>query len=108
MEISQLRELLPQQRMDELLSATRSILASQPQRRDALLFQAIALRNLGRIPDALQVLDTLQQPHTVFSRLFEERGRCVVALRQAPQAIAAFREAVRIYYALPGSWSMLE
>jgi len=108
MEISQLRELLQQQRMDELLSATRSILASQPQRRDALLFQAIALRNLGRIPDALQVLDTLQQQHPVFSRQFEERGRCFVALRQAPQAIAAFREAVRINYALPGSWSMLE
>src|SRR3569833_1100241 len=108
MEISQLRELLQQQRMDELLSATRSILVCLLLRRDALLFQAIALRNLGRIPDALQVLDTLQQQHPEFSRQFEERGRCFVALRQAPQAIAAFREAVRINYALPGSWSMLE
>jgi tetratricopeptide (TPR) repeat protein len=107
-EVSTLRELLQQQRIDEMLAAARSILASRPDQRDALLFQAIAQRMLGRIPEALQTLQLLQGHYPGFSRLHEERGRCFVALRQAPPAIAAFREAVRLNYALPGSWSMLE
>jgi tetratricopeptide (TPR) repeat protein len=107
-DVAQLRELLQQQRIDELLAATRSILERQPRQRDALLFQALAQRLRGQIPEALQVLDRLRELHPGFSRQYEERGRCFVALRQAPEAIAAFREAVRLNYALPGSWSMLE
>jgi tetratricopeptide (TPR) repeat protein len=107
-ELAQLRELLQQQRIDELLAATRNILERQPQQRDALLFQALGQRLLARIPEALEALDRLQELYPAFSRQYEERGRCCVGLRQAPQAIAAFREAVRLNHALPGSWSMLE
>ena len=78
-ELAQLRELLQQQRIDELLAATRNILERQPQQRDALLFQALAQRLLGRIPEALEALDRLQEVYPAFSRQYEERGRCCVA-----------------------------
>src|SRR5262249_22715092 len=68
----------------------------------------IAQRNLGRVPDALQTLVTLEKLHPRFSRLHEERGHCYVALRQAPQAIDAFLRAVNLNNALPASWNMLE
>ena len=107
-DISQLRELLRQQRYPELLTAARAVLATVPEQRDALLFTAIAQRFLGRIPEALKTLATLEQQHPRFSRLYEERGRCYVSLRQAAPAIEAFIKGVNINHALPGSWSMLE
>jgi tetratricopeptide (TPR) repeat protein len=105
---AQLRELLRQKRFGELLTAGKAVLATNPEQRDALLFTAIALRYLGQIPEALKTLGTLEKHHPGFSRLYEERGRCFVGLRQAPPAIEAFRHAVSINHALPGSWSMLE
>jgi tetratricopeptide (TPR) repeat protein len=107
-DIARLRELLRQNRFAELLTAARAVLEAHPEQREALLFTAIAQRFLGQIPDALKTLSTLQQQHPGFSRLYEERGRCFVALRQARPAIEAFHQAVRINHALPGSWGMLE
>src|SRR4029077_6602176 len=46
--------------------------------------------------------------HPRFSRLYQERGHCYVALKQAPQAIEAFLRGVNMNPALPASWSMLE
>ena len=63
---------------------------------------------LGDIPAALTTLTTLERLHPRFSRLFQERGQCYVALKQAPQAIDAFLRGVHINPALPASWSMLE
>jgi tetratricopeptide (TPR) repeat protein len=103
-----LRELIRQHRFAEVLSGARAILASAPADRDALLFAAIAHRFLGQIPEALSTLDTLEQHYPHFSRLHEERGRCYVALRKAPEAVAAFNQAIRLNYALQGSWGMLE
>src|SRR4051812_41765594 len=107
-EVAQLRELLRQQRFGELLTAARAVLTVRPEQREALLFTAIAQRYLGQIQDALKTLDVLEQHHPRFSRLYEERGRCFVALRQAPPAIEAFLRSVHINHALPGSWGMLE
>ena len=76
--------------------------------RDALLRQAQDLRARQRIPDALTVLTRLQALHPRFSRLYQERGHCHVLLRDAPSAIAALREAVRLNPTLPASWDMLE
>ena len=103
-----LRELLRQHRFAELLAAAQPILAAQPAHRDALLFTAIAQRFLGRIPDALATLATLEAHYPRFSRLYEERGRCHVVLRQAQPAIEAFLRAVNINHALAGAWGMLE
>ncbi|HET9330962.1 MAG TPA: sulfotransferase [Steroidobacteraceae bacterium] len=105
---ARLRELLRQHRFAELLAAAQPILAAQPAHRDALLFSAIAQRFLGRIPDALATLATLETHYPRFSRLYEERGRCYVVLRQAQPAIEAFLRAVNINHALAGAWGMLE
>jgi tetratricopeptide (TPR) repeat protein len=100
--------LLRERRFSEAIEAGAAVLAVTPQHRDALLFVAMAQRHLGRIPEALRTLATLEQHHPRYSRLYEERGRCYVELRQAPSAIEAFLLAVHINHALPGSWSMLE
>lgn len=91
-----------------MLVAGEALLAAVPDQRDVLLYVAIAQRYLGRIPEALRTLATLEQHHLRFSRLYEERGRCFVDMKQAPQAIAAFSRAVDINHWLPGSWRMLD
>jgi tetratricopeptide (TPR) repeat protein len=103
-----LRELLRQRRFAEVLAAVPAVLQESPAEREALLCQAIAQRYLGQIPAAFRTLATLEQHHPRFGRLYEERGRCFVELRQAPQAIESFLKAVHLNHALPGSWEMLE
>jgi tetratricopeptide (TPR) repeat protein len=76
--------------------------------RDALLQEAQALRAGRRIPEALEKLSRLQALQPEFSRLYQERGHCHVMLRDAPAAIEALREAVRLNPTLPASWDMLE
>lgn len=76
--------------------------------RDALLQQARDLRARQRIPEALAALARLQALHPRFSRLYQERGHCHVLLRDAPAAIDALGEAVRLNPTLPASWDMLE
>ena len=107
-EVSRIRALLRQQKFSEALAAGEALLAEAPAHRDVLLFRAIAQRYLARIPEGLQTLALLERHHPRFSRLYEERGRCFVELRQAPPAIEAFQTAVNINHALPGSWGMLE
>ena len=103
-----LRELLRQRRFAEVLAAAAAVLRQSPGEREALLCQAIAQRYLGQIPAAFGTLATLEQHHPRFGRLYEERGRCFVELRQAPQAMESFLRAVHLNHALPGSWEMLE
>jgi tetratricopeptide (TPR) repeat protein len=102
------RALLKGRRFSELLLEGQARLAQLPDARDALLFAAIAQRYLGRVGDALATLETLERHHPRFGRLYEERGRCFVEMKQAPQAIEAFASAVSLNHSLPGSWSMLE
>lgn len=104
----QLRELLREHRFNQVLAAANDLLVTEPGQRDALLFAAMAQRFLGKLTEALGTLARLEQHHPRFSRLFEERGRCFVALRQAQPAIDAFVQAVQINHALLGSWGMLE
>lgn len=107
-DLAQLHALMRARNFAAALTAGEALLAASPAHRDARLLVAIAQRYLGRVPDALRTLATLEQQYPRFSRLFEERGRCYVELRQAPQAIEAFLTAVNLNHALPGSWSMLE
>jgi tetratricopeptide (TPR) repeat protein len=107
-EADRIRSLLREQKFSEALSASEALLAITANHRDALLYAAIAQRYLGRIPDAMKTLATLEQHHSRFSRLYEERGLCFVVLKQAPQAIDAFLRAVNINHALPTSWRMLD
>jgi tetratricopeptide (TPR) repeat protein len=107
-DVSQLRSLLRERRFFDALRAGEELLANAPDSRDVRLLVAVAQRFLGRMPDALNTLAVLERQHPRFSRLHEERGHCFVFLKQAPEAIAAFVEAVNINHALPSSWTMLE
>ena len=107
-DLTQLQALMRARNFVDALSAGEALLTANPGHRDARLFVAVAQRYLGRIPDALRSLAALEERYPRFSRLYEERGRCYVELRQAPQAIQAFLIAVNLNHALPGSWSMLE
>ena len=82
--------------------------ATAPTDRDGLLRRAIDLRAARRVPEALSVLDRLQALHPRFSRAFQERGHCHVVLGDAPSALTALGEAVRLNPSLPASWDMLE
>lgn len=76
--------------------------------RDALFEEARDLRSRQRLPEALATLARLQILDPLFSRLYQERGHCHVLLRDAPAAIDALCEAVRLNPTLPASWDMLE
>src|SRR5476649_1280669 len=82
-EPARIRSLLKQHKFSEALAAGQALLADAAEDRDALLYVAIAQRFLGRIPDALKTLETLERHHPRFSRLHEERGHCFVVMKQA-------------------------
>ena len=108
LEIRRLRRLIEEQRFAEARAAAAVLLTTVPENRDALYVYAHAQRLLGDIPAALETLARLQRLHPRFSRSYQERGFCHIALRQAREAIEAFEHAVGISPALPVSWSMLE
>jgi tetratricopeptide (TPR) repeat protein len=95
----QLDSIRAQLREREFAAAHRaasSLLAGHPADRDVLYALAVTLRCLGRIPEALEVLSRLERHHPNFSRLFEERGHCHLALQAIDPAIAAFAKAVAL------------
>ena len=106
-EVPAVRTLLRQGQHAAALVSAEALLAREPGDRELLLYVAVCRRFLGRVSGALATLAELERLHPRFSRLYEERGHCLVAMRQAPQAIEAFQQAVRLNYALPASWSML-
>jgi tetratricopeptide (TPR) repeat protein len=108
LEVQRLRGLVAERRFAEGLRAAAALLVAVPENRDVLYLRALAQRHVGDIPAALATLAGLEQLHPRFSRLYQERGHCHVALKQAPAAIDAFLRGVRINPALPASWSMLE
>ena len=108
LEISRIRELTKVRLYGQALGALEPLLSQFPENRDALYLQAMNLRFLNRFEEALGVLERLQQLHPRYSRLYQERGHCYVALRDAPKAIDAFLRGVNINPALPASWSMLQ
>jgi tetratricopeptide (TPR) repeat protein len=89
------------------MSFSAELPSQVPQNRGELYRRAMNLRLLNHFDEALDVLEQLQQLHPRYSRLYEERGRCYAALRNAPKAIDAFWQAVNMNAALPASWQML-
>jgi tetratricopeptide (TPR) repeat protein len=108
LDADRIRELSKGRRHLEALAAAERLSCAVPQNRQALYLIAINQRCLNRIHDALATLRRLEQEHPRFSLLYQERGYCYTALRDAPRAINAFMRAVEINPALPASWSMLE
>ena len=102
------RGLIEAQRFAEARTAAEALLMRVPENRDVLYACAHAQRRQGDIRSALATLTRLERLHPRFSRGYQERGFCHVALKQAPEAIEAFQRAVNISPALPVSWNMLE
>ena len=107
-EIEPVRRLLTEQRFAEALHTADALLADAPENTEILYLRAVAQRLLGDSAAALDTLATLERLNPRFSRLYQERGYCYVARKQAPEAIAAFLRGVNINPALPASWKMLE
>ena len=107
LEVQRLRTLAGERRFAEVVAAATALAQTVPENRDVLYLRANAHRMLGDAPAALTVLATLEQLHPRFSRLYQERGQCYVALKRADDAIEAFQRAVRMNPSLPASWSML-
>jgi tetratricopeptide (TPR) repeat protein len=107
-EVARIRALVKERRFAEVVAAATSLLSQVPENRDVLYLLALGQRQLTRTADALATLEQLERFHPGYSRLYQERGHCHVARREAPQAIEAFLRAVTINPALPASWGMLE
>src|SRR4029077_10074526 len=107
-EVRDIRALLKARRFADAAEAAARLAASAPGHRDALYLLAPDQRQQHRLRDGLATLETLEGAHPAFSRLFQERGHCYVALKDAPRAIAAYRRAVEINTTLAATWSMLE
>ena len=108
LEVGRIRELSKDGRHSEALVAAELLAVAAPQNRDLLYLIATNQRCLNRIHAALETLRRMEQLHPRFSLLYQERGYCYTALRDAPRAIEAFLRGVDINPALAKSWSMLE
>src|SRR6516165_1834289 len=106
-EIGPIRELVKERRFAEALRAVDALSPAHLENGEVLYLRAVAQRMLGHTAAALDTLARLEQLHPRFSRLYQERGYCYVALKQAPPAIEAFSRAVSVNPALPASWNML-
>jgi tetratricopeptide (TPR) repeat protein len=107
-EVARIRALIKERRFAEGAAAAASLRQQVPENRDVLYLLALAQRQLTRTAEAIATLGQLERFHPGYSRLYQERGHCYVALKDAPQAIQAFLRAVAINPALPASWGMLE
>ncbi|HSY97069.1 MAG TPA: hypothetical protein VK793_15715, partial [Steroidobacteraceae bacterium] len=107
-EVGRIRKLLEGSEFGPALAAAQALRAQVPENRDVLYLIAVSLRYLQRIPEALAMLAELERRHPGYSRVFQERGHCHVAMRSAEPAIEAFVRAVTLNPSLPASWNALQ
>ena len=107
-EVTRIRGLLGSSRFAEAQASAEALAIQVPENRDVLYMIAVSQRYQNKITEALATLERLERLHPKFSRLYQERGHCRAALRDAPRAIEAYLRAVNINPALPASWSKLE
>jgi tetratricopeptide (TPR) repeat protein len=108
LEVHRIRGLVQAHRFAEAVTAAGTLRSLYPENRDVLYLLALAQRHGERIADALDTLADMERHHPRASRLYQERGHCHVALKDAPRAIEAYERAVQINPALPAAWGMLE
>jgi tetratricopeptide (TPR) repeat protein len=106
-EVRRIRTLMQASRTTEALQAAQTLLRQVPENRDVLYMIAVSQRYLGRPQEALATLARLEALHPAYSRLFQERGHCQVALRDPAAALEAYLAAVNLNAALPASWEAL-
>ena len=80
LEVRRIRDLVQERRFAEALGSAEALLVTVPENRDVLYLRALSQRMLGDIPAALATLAGLERLHPRFSRLYQERGHCYVAL----------------------------
>ncbi|MGC1522269.1 MAG: sulfotransferase [Steroidobacteraceae bacterium] len=107
-EVQRIRALLEQGQFGPALTAAQALRARTAENRDVLYLAAVCLRSLKRIPEALSVLADMERHHPLYSRLFQERGHCLVAMRSAEPAVQAYCRAVTLNPSLPSSWNALQ
>jgi tetratricopeptide (TPR) repeat protein len=107
-EVQRLRALLERGQFAPALAVAQALRAQVPENRDVLYMTAVSLRYLQRIPEALATLAELERHYPDYSRLFQERGHCHVAMRSPEPAIQAFLRAVTLNPSLPASWNSLQ
>jgi tetratricopeptide (TPR) repeat protein len=107
-ELRRVRDLSMRGQHQEALAAAAALVFAAPENREVLYLVAANQRCLNQLGEALVTLRNLEQHHPRFSLLYQERGHCYTALRDAPHAIEAFLRAVHLNPALAKSWSMLE
>jgi tetratricopeptide (TPR) repeat protein len=105
--VIRIRVLLKERRFDEAVAEATALAERVPENRDVLYLLALGQRQAHRLADALSTLVQLERHHPRYARLYQERGLCRVAMRDAPAAIAAFHQAIAINPALPTSFEML-
>ncbi len=108
LEVQRIRGLIAAQRFAEAVAAADALRPAVPENRDVLYLLALGQRQTHRFGDAIATLKDMERHHPGSSLLYQERGHCYVALKDAPRAIEAYEHAVRINPALPPAWSMLE
>ena len=106
--VRRIRQLTREQKYSEALDAAAALAVTAPENNEVLYLIAASQRCLQRVREALTTLERLEQRHPQSGRLFQERGHCYMALRDAPRAVEAFLRAVSIDPTLTMSWSMLE
>lgn len=108
LEVQRIRGLVQAHRFGEAVAAASALRTLYPENRDVLYLLALAQRQSRRLADALDTLAAMERHHPASSRLYQERGHCYVALKDASRAIEAYERAVQINPALPAAWNMLE
>jgi tetratricopeptide (TPR) repeat protein len=107
-EVSRIRDLTRERRYAEALAAAEALAMTAPENTEVVYLIAANQRCLRQLREALATLERPELRHPRLGRLFQERGHCYMALRDAPRAIEAFLRAVGIDPTLTTSWSMLE
>ena len=107
MEVRRVRQLLEGSRFAEAETAAQALLGEVPENRDVLYMLAVSQRYQQHVPAALATLTRLEALHPDYPRLYQERGHCHVARREAAPAIAAFERAVTLNPVLRASWETL-
>ncbi|HLY51848.1 MAG TPA: sulfotransferase [Steroidobacteraceae bacterium] len=101
------RQLLEAAQFAAAETAARALLKEVPENRDVLYMLAVSQRYQQHVAAALATLARLEELHPGYPRLYQERGHCHVARREAAPAIAAFERAVTLNPVLRASWESL-
>ncbi len=107
-EVLHIRRLMEGAKYTAALETGQVLLWRVPENRDVLYMIAVSERYLRRTEQALAILARLERTHPGYSRLFQERGHCLVASGNPAAALEAYLQAVNLNAALPASWKALQ